>query len=94
MVKPSGGGARAHRRSGPAVLALESEIGWACEHQWVAAVLLEHWIEDGRQQRRLTAASRGSDVAPVRSSRAEEGRRSIAAWGICKRSQEELLGKL
>jgi hypothetical protein len=32
-------GARAHRRSGPVVLVQESEIGWAGELQWVAAVL-------------------------------------------------------
>jgi hypothetical protein len=31
-ARPSSGGARAHRRGGPAVLARESEIGWACEH--------------------------------------------------------------
>jgi hypothetical protein len=41
-ARPSGGGARAHRRGGPAALAWESEIGWVCEHQWVTAVLLEH----------------------------------------------------
>jgi hypothetical protein len=93
-VRPSGSGARAHRRSGPAVLAQKSEIGWACEHQWVVTMLLEHWIKDGRRQRRLTMASRGSGVDPVRSSRAEEGRRSIAAWGMGKRRREELLGKL
>jgi hypothetical protein len=28
-VRPTGGGARAHRRGGPPVLAWESEIGWA-----------------------------------------------------------------
>jgi hypothetical protein len=44
-ARPSGGGARAHRHGGLATLARESEIGRVCEHQWVAAVLLEHWIE-------------------------------------------------
>jgi hypothetical protein len=39
--------ARAHWRSGPVVLVQESEIGQAGEHQWVAGVLVEHWIEVG-----------------------------------------------
>jgi hypothetical protein len=41
--------ARALWRSGPIDLVRESEIGQACEHQWVAGVLLEHWIEGGRR---------------------------------------------
>jgi hypothetical protein len=41
--------ARAHRRSGPVDLAWETEIGWAGEHQWVAAMLLEHWIGGGKR---------------------------------------------
>jgi hypothetical protein len=85
-ARPSGDGARAHRRGGPAALVREIEIGRVCEHQWVAAVLLEHWITGGRWQRRLTMANRGSGVAPARSSQAEEGRRSNAAWGMGKRS--------
>jgi hypothetical protein len=92
-ARPSGSGARAHRRGGPAVLVREIEIGRVYEHQWVAAVLLEHWIAGGRWQRRLTMVNRGSGVAPARSSRAEEGRRSNAAWGMGKRSREELFGK-
>jgi hypothetical protein len=39
--------ARAHRRSGPVDLAQDSKIGWAWEHQWLAAMLLEYWIEGG-----------------------------------------------
>jgi hypothetical protein len=65
MARPSGGG-RAHRRSGPVDLAWETKIGWACEHQWVAAMLLEYWIEGGRRQRRLSTVSRGSGGALAR----------------------------
>jgi hypothetical protein len=43
----------------------ESEIGRVCEPQWVAAVLLEHWI---------TTAGRSCGGAPARSSAREEGR--------------------
>jgi hypothetical protein len=50
-------------------------------------------MEGGRRQRQPTTVSRGSGGAPARSSRAEEGRRSNAAWGMGKRSREELLGK-
>jgi hypothetical protein len=63
-VRPSGGGARVR----------ESEIGWVCEPQWVAAVLLEHWIVGGRRRRWLTMAGRSCGGAPARSSAREEGR--------------------
>jgi hypothetical protein len=41
----------------------ENEFGLVCELQWVAAVLLEHWIGGGKRQRRLSTVSRGSDEA-------------------------------
>jgi hypothetical protein len=72
-ARPSGGGARAHRRGGPAALVREIEIGWVCEHQWVAVVLLEHWIAGGRRRRRLTTTSRSCGGAPVRRNAWEEG---------------------
>jgi hypothetical protein len=59
-------GARAHRRRGPSGLARENEIGRACELQWVAAVLLEHWIRDGRWLRQLSTASRSCGGGPAR----------------------------
>jgi hypothetical protein len=93
-VRPSGGGARAHRRGGPTILARLSEIGWACEHQWVAAVLLEHWIEVGRWQRQLTMASQGSGGAPARVVKRRKEREVMRRGGMGKRSREELLGKL
>jgi hypothetical protein len=93
-VRPSGGGARAHRRSGPVVLAWESEIGWACENQWVAVVLLEHWIKSGRWQRRLTTASQGSGGAPARVVERRKEREVMRHGGTGKRSREGLLGKL
>jgi hypothetical protein len=34
----------------------EIEIGQDCEHQWVAAMLLEYWIAGGRRRRRLMTA--------------------------------------
>jgi hypothetical protein len=49
--------ARAPRRSGPGDLVRESAIERVCEHQWVAAVLLEHWIKGGKRQRRLSTVS-------------------------------------
>jgi hypothetical protein len=52
----------------------ESEIGWVCEPQWVAELLLEHWIMGGRRRRRLTTAGRSCGGAPARSSAREEGR--------------------
>jgi hypothetical protein len=52
----------------------ESEIGQVCEPQWVAAVLLEHWITGGRWRRRLTTVGRSCGGAPARSSAREEGR--------------------
>jgi hypothetical protein len=58
--------ARAHRRCGPGDLALENEIGRACELQWVAVVLLELWIRGGKRQRRLSTVSRGCGGASVR----------------------------
>jgi hypothetical protein len=58
--------ARAHRRSGPGDLVRENEIGQVCELQWVAAVLLEHWIGGGNRQRRVLTVSRGSGGAPAR----------------------------
>jgi hypothetical protein len=39
MVRPSGGGARAHRRGGPGCVGAGNGIGLLCELQWVAAVL-------------------------------------------------------
>jgi hypothetical protein len=41
-TKPSGGGARAHRRHGRGCSGAGIEIGRACEHQWVVAMLLEY----------------------------------------------------
>jgi hypothetical protein len=93
-VRPSGGGAGAHRRSGPAALARKSEIGWVCEHQWVAAVLLEHWIEGGRRQRQLTMVSRGNGRAPARVLERRKEREVMWRGGMSKRSREGLLGKL
>jgi hypothetical protein len=49
----------------------ENEIGQVCELQWVAAVLLEHWIGGGKRQRRLSTVSQGSGGAPAR----------CGAWG-------------
>jgi hypothetical protein len=59
-------GARAHRHCGPVVLVQESEIGRAGEHQWVAGVLLEHWIGDGLRQRRLSTTSSSCSGGPAR----------------------------
>jgi hypothetical protein len=88
-ARPSGGGARAHRRGGSAVLAWESEIGWACEHQWAAAVLLEHWIGGGRRQRRLTTVSRSYGGAPARRrAREEERQRKCECVKARVRSQD------
>jgi hypothetical protein len=72
-ARPSGSGTRAHRRGGPVDLVWESEIGQVCEHQWVAAVLLKHWIEGGRWRRRLSTASRSYGGAPARRRAWEEG---------------------
>jgi hypothetical protein len=58
--------ARVHRHSGPVVLVQESEIGRAGEHQWVAGVLEEHWVGNGKRRRRLSTVSRGSSGAPAR----------------------------
>jgi hypothetical protein len=58
--------ARAHRRCGPVDLAWENKIGQACELQWVAVVLLEHWIRGEKRQRRLSTVSRGYGGAPAR----------------------------
>jgi hypothetical protein len=73
-ARPSGGGARAHRRGGLATLARESEIGRVCEHQWVATVLLEHWIEGGKRRRRLSTVSRSCGGAPAKRRTREEER--------------------
>jgi hypothetical protein len=81
-----GGGASGRRRDRAAVeLELtgavvraarvrKSKIGQVCEPQWVAAVLLEHWIAGGKRWRRLMTAGRSCGGAPVRSSAREEGR--------------------
>jgi hypothetical protein len=65
-TRPSAAEVRAHRRCGPVVLVQENEIGRACELQWVAVVLLEHWIGDGERQRRLSTTSRSCGGGPVR----------------------------
>jgi hypothetical protein len=44
----------------------EDEIGRAVEHQWVTAVLWEHWIGAERRQRRLSTAARRGGGGPVR----------------------------
>jgi hypothetical protein len=44
----------------------KGEIGWAIEHQWVAAVLWEHWIGVERWQRRLSTVARRGGGGPVR----------------------------
>jgi hypothetical protein len=44
----------------------ESEIGLLSELQWVAAVLLEHWITGVGWRRRLMTTSRGSGGAPAK----------------------------
>jgi hypothetical protein len=44
----------------------EDEIGRAVEHQWVTAVLWEHWIGVERRQRRLSTVARRGDEGPVR----------------------------
>jgi hypothetical protein len=44
----------------------EDEIGWAVEHQWVTAVLWEHWIGAKRRQRRLSTVARRGGGGPVR----------------------------
>jgi hypothetical protein len=62
----------------------ESEIGRVCEPQWVAAVLLEHWIAGGRRRRRLTTAGRSCGGAPARSSAREEG------MGVCECKSESM----
>jgi hypothetical protein len=72
-ARPSGGGTRAHCRGGYVDLVQESEIGQVCEHQWVAAVLLKHWIKGGRRRRRLSTASRRYGGAPARRRAREEG---------------------
>jgi hypothetical protein len=73
-ARPSGSGARAHRRGGSVDLVWENEIGRVCEHQWVVAVLLEHWIKGGRRQRWLTTAGRCCGGAPARRRAREEER--------------------
>jgi hypothetical protein len=72
-ARPRSGGTQAHRHCGPVDLVRESKIGQVCEHQWVAAVLLKHWIEGGRRQRRLSTASRSYVGAPARRRAREEG---------------------
>jgi hypothetical protein len=69
--------ARARRRSGPVDLARETEIGWACEHQWVAAMLLEYWVEGGERHRRLSTVSRSYGGALA-------GQRAWEEEGQCK----------
>jgi hypothetical protein len=44
----------------------EIGIGWVSELQGVTAVLLEHWIGDGKWQRRLSTAARGCGGGPAR----------------------------
>jgi hypothetical protein len=52
----------------------ESGIGWVCELQWVAVVLLEHWIAGGKRQRWLMTSSKSCSGAPARRSAREEER--------------------
>jgi hypothetical protein len=44
----------------------EDEIDHAGEHQWVTAVLWEHWIGAERRQRRLSMVARRGGGGPVR----------------------------
>jgi hypothetical protein len=87
--------ARAHRRCGPGDLVWENEIGWACELQWVAVVLLEHWIRGGKRQRQLSTVSRGCGGAPARWKARESERQwkctcvsaRVSPWGAPGRAQ-------
>jgi hypothetical protein len=44
----------------------ENEIDHVGEHQWVMAVLWEHWIGAERQQRQLSTVARRGGGGPVR----------------------------
>jgi hypothetical protein len=44
----------------------EGEIGRAVEHQWVSAVLWEHWIGAEQRQQRLSTVGSGGGGGPVR----------------------------
>jgi hypothetical protein len=44
----------------------EDEIGRAVEHQWITAVLWEHWIAAERRQRRLSTVARRGGGGPMR----------------------------
>jgi hypothetical protein len=87
--------ARAHRHSGSGDLARENEIGQACELQWVAAVLLEHWIGGGRRRRRLLTGSRGCGGAPARWGAREKEKQCkcrrvkarVGSWGALGHAQ-------
>jgi hypothetical protein len=67
----------------------ESKIGQAGEHQWVAGVLVEHWIEGGKRWRRLSTTSRSYGGAPAgRRAREEEGQCKCG----CMNARESALG--
>jgi hypothetical protein len=51
----------------------EDEIGWAVEHQWVTAVLWEHWIGAERRQRLLSTVARRGGGGPVRGFSSRKG---------------------
>jgi hypothetical protein len=70
----------------------ESEIGWVCEPQWVAAVLLEHWIAGGRRRRQLTMAGRSCGGAPARVVEERKEGEVMRRGGMGKRSREGFLG--
>jgi hypothetical protein len=53
-------------RSTTAAGVRENKIGLVSELQWIAAVLLKHWIAGGRQWRRLTTTGRSCGGAPAR----------------------------
>jgi hypothetical protein len=88
-VRPSGGGSSSSSARWPVDLVRESEIGQACEHQQMAGVLLEHWIEGGRRRRRLSTASWSYGAAPAWCGARERGRQwkckcvktRVSSWG-------------
>jgi hypothetical protein len=92
--------ARAHRRSGPGDLARENKIGWACELQWVTAVLLEYWIGGGRWRRGLSTGSQGYGGAPARWGARESERQwkctcvsaRVSPWGAPGRTSSRETG--
>jgi hypothetical protein len=52
---------------------MRAKLGELGEHQWVAAMLQEQWIEDGKRHGWLSTAARGCGEGPARScARGEE----------------------